>query len=83
MFTAHFVLYYFRLYRKDILEKLINACVSKGYVFQMEMVVRATQMGFTIGEVRNLNPKLMIAIVSVLWYGTLSIGMAYQSLILV
>merc|ERR1712179_46768 len=27
------------------------ACVSKGYVFQMEMIVRARQQGFTIGEV--------------------------------
>lgn len=41
----------FRLYRKDILEKLIEACVSKGYVFQMEMIVRARQFGNSIGEV--------------------------------
>lgn len=41
----------FRLYRKDVLEKLVKACVSKGYVFQMEMIVRARQFGFTIGEV--------------------------------
>ncbi|VDI36458.1 dolichol-phosphate mannosyltransferase subunit 1-like isoform X1 [Mytilus galloprovincialis] len=41
----------FRLYKKEILEKLINACVSKGYVFQMEMIVRATQFGCSIGEV--------------------------------
>jgi len=41
----------FRLYRKDVLEKLVSACVSKGYVFQMEMVVRARQFGFSIGEV--------------------------------
>lgn len=41
----------FRLYRKDVLEKLVNACVSKGYVFQMEMIIRARQLGFTIGEV--------------------------------
>lgn len=41
----------FRLYRKEVLEKLIAACVSKGYVFQMEMIVRARQFGNSIGEV--------------------------------
>lgn len=40
-----------RLYRKEVLQKLMEKCVSKGYVFQMEMIVRARQMGFTIGEV--------------------------------
>jgi len=41
----------FRLYKKEVLEKLVSSCVSKGYVFQMEMVVRARQLGYTIGEV--------------------------------
>jgi len=41
----------FRLYKKDVLEKLVAATVSKGYVFQMEMIIRARQQGFTIGEV--------------------------------
>nr|CAG4652076.1 EOG090X0B9X [Triops cancriformis] len=41
----------FRLYKKSVLEKLVKACTSKGYVFQMEMIVRARQFGFTIGEV--------------------------------
>ncbi|NXG42927.1 DPM1 mannosyltransferase, partial [Psilopogon haemacephalus] len=41
----------FRLYRKEVLQKLMDKCVSKGYVFQMEMIVRARQLGFTIGEV--------------------------------
>uniref|UniRef100_A0A0K8TP84 Dolichol-phosphate mannosyltransferase subunit 1 n=1 Tax=Tabanus bromius TaxID=304241 RepID=A0A0K8TP84_TABBR len=41
----------FRLYKKDVLQKLISSCVSKGYVFQMEMLVRARQHNFTIGEV--------------------------------
>ncbi|XP_011806758.1 PREDICTED: dolichol-phosphate mannosyltransferase subunit 1 isoform X2 [Colobus angolensis palliatus] len=40
-----------RLYRKEVLEKLIEKCVSKGYVFQMEMIVRARQLNYTIGEV--------------------------------
>ncbi|XP_050719383.1 dolichol-phosphate mannosyltransferase subunit 1-like [Eriocheir sinensis] len=41
----------FRLYRKDVLQKLVKACVSKGYVFQMEMIIRARQFHYTIGEV--------------------------------
>jgi dolichol-phosphate mannosyltransferase len=41
----------FRLYKKAVLEQLVSATVSKGYVFQMEMVVRARQLGFSIGEV--------------------------------
>lgn len=41
----------FRLYKKDVLEKLISVCVSKGYVFQMEMIVRAKHMGYTVSEV--------------------------------
>ncbi|CAD7086003.1 unnamed protein product [Hermetia illucens] len=41
----------FRLYKKDVLQKLIDGCVSKGYVFQMEMLVRARQYGYTVGEV--------------------------------
>ena len=42
---------FFRLYKKDVLRSLIKACVSKGYVFQMEMIVRARQLGFSVGEV--------------------------------
>jgi len=41
----------FRLYKKHVLEKLISETISKGYVFQMEMMVRARQFGFSIGEV--------------------------------
>ena len=57
----------FRLYRKEVLSRILNvqitwcvfqvlerlvaATVSKGYVFQMEMMVRARQFGLTIGEV--------------------------------
>ncbi|XP_045461571.1 dolichol-phosphate mannosyltransferase subunit 1 [Harmonia axyridis] len=41
----------FRLYKKHVLEKLVSSCVSKGYVFQMEMIIRARQFGYTIGEV--------------------------------
>lgn len=41
----------FRLYKKDVLLKLVESCVSKGYIFQMEMIIRARQFSFTIGEV--------------------------------
>ncbi|KAJ1343625.1 hypothetical protein BSLG_001894 [Batrachochytrium salamandrivorans] len=41
----------FRLYRKHVLADLIKHTVSKGYVFQMEMMVRARQLNYTIGEI--------------------------------
>ena len=41
----------FRLYKKSVLEKLVESVVSKGYVFQMEMIIRARQLQFSIGEV--------------------------------
>lgn len=41
----------FRLYKKDVLKRLVESCTSKGYVFQMEMIARARQFGCTIGEV--------------------------------
>lgn len=41
-----------RLYKKKVLESLVERCVSKGYVFQMEMIVRARQLNYSIGEVR-------------------------------
>ncbi|XP_054152758.1 dolichol-phosphate mannosyltransferase subunit 1-like [Oppia nitens] len=41
----------FRLYKRQALEKLVESCVSKGYVFQMEMMVRANSLGYRISEV--------------------------------
>jgi len=41
----------FRLYKKKALAELIKSCKTKGYTFQMEMVVRAREQGFSIGEV--------------------------------
>ncbi len=41
----------FRLYKKEALDKCVTSVRSKGYVFQMEMIVRARQHGFSIGEV--------------------------------
>ncbi len=40
----------FRLYKKEVLQTLVESCRSKGYVFQMEMLVRARQKGFAVGE---------------------------------
>ncbi|XP_014239525.1 dolichol-phosphate mannosyltransferase subunit 1 [Cimex lectularius] len=41
----------FRLYKKNVLQTLVMNCVSKGYVFQMEMIIRARHLGYKIGEV--------------------------------
>uniref|UniRef100_A0A674PFP3 Dolichol-phosphate mannosyltransferase subunit 1 n=1 Tax=Takifugu rubripes TaxID=31033 RepID=A0A674PFP3_TAKRU len=41
----------FRLYKKEVLETLVEKCMSKGYVFQMEIIIRARQLKYTIGEV--------------------------------
>lgn len=41
----------FRLYKKKVLEKVILSTKSKGYSFQMEMMVRAKAMGCTVSEV--------------------------------
>lgn len=40
-----------RLYKKEVLQKLIEMNQSKGYVFQMEMIIRARQLGYSIAEV--------------------------------
>ncbi|EDR08311.1 glycosyltransferase family 2 protein [Laccaria bicolor S238N-H82] len=41
----------FRLYRLPVLRHIITETVSKGYVFQMEMMVRARALGYSVGEV--------------------------------
>ncbi|OOF96563.1 glycosyltransferase family 2 protein [Aspergillus carbonarius ITEM 5010] len=40
----------FRLYKKSVLEKVIGSTQSKGYSFQMEMMVRAKAMGYRVRE---------------------------------
>jgi dolichol-phosphate mannosyltransferase len=40
-----------RLYRRDVLRHIISETKSKGYVFQMEMMVRARALGYSVGEV--------------------------------
>uniref|UniRef100_A0A6G1SGI0 Dolichol-phosphate mannosyltransferase subunit 1 n=1 Tax=Aceria tosichella TaxID=561515 RepID=A0A6G1SGI0_9ACAR len=41
----------FRLYKKSVLKNLIGLSRSKGYAFQMEIIVLAEQKGYKIGEV--------------------------------
>jgi dolichol-phosphate mannosyltransferase len=41
----------FRLYKKAVLERVIRSTESKGYTFQMEMMVRAKAMGCSVAEV--------------------------------
>lgn len=41
----------FRLYKRDVFEALMGVVVSRGYVFQMEVVVRAVKAGWSVGEV--------------------------------
>lgn len=41
----------FRLYKRRVLEELIAATKSRGYVFQMEVIVRARAGGYSIAEV--------------------------------
>lgn len=41
----------FRLYRREVLQRLVSACVTRGYTFQMEMMVRARQFGCAVEEV--------------------------------
>ncbi|KZS90213.1 glycosyltransferase family 2 protein [Sistotremastrum niveocremeum HHB9708] len=41
----------FRLYRLPVLRHIITLTQSRGYVFQMEMMVRARALGYSVGEV--------------------------------
>lgn len=41
----------FRLYKISVLEKIVASTESKGYTFQMEMMVRAMAMGCSVAEV--------------------------------
>lgn len=40
-----------RLYKKEVLAAVMSKVQSKGYVFQMEVVVRARQLGCSVAEV--------------------------------
>lgn len=41
----------FRLYKKSVLVRVIGETESKGYTFQMEMMVRAKALGYSVSEV--------------------------------
>ena len=41
----------FRLYKREVLQRLVESCISKGYVFQMEMLVRANRANYSLAEV--------------------------------
>ncbi|CAI2378941.1 unnamed protein product [Moneuplotes crassus] len=41
----------FRLYKKHVLEDIMSQVKSRGYVFQMEVIVRAEKNGYSINEV--------------------------------
>ena len=41
----------FRLYKKKVLDDVIHSTESKGYSFQMEMMVRAKAKGYRVAEV--------------------------------
>ena len=41
----------FRLYKKEVLDRIMPLVKSRGYVFQMEIITRAQYMGYSIEEV--------------------------------
>eukprot|EP00612_Vaucheria_litorea_P004542 CAMPEP_0171460030 /NCGR_PEP_ID=MMETSP0945-20130129/5063_1 /TAXON_ID=109269 /ORGANISM="Vaucheria litorea, Strain CCMP2940" /LENGTH=138 /DNA_ID=CAMNT_0011986139 /DNA_START=359 /DNA_END=772 /DNA_ORIENTATION=- len=41
----------YRLYKKEALDKVISNVRSKGYVFQMEIIVRSQLMDYSVNEV--------------------------------
>ena len=41
----------FRLYKKEVISKIMPMVKSRGYVFQMEIITRAQYMGYEIEEV--------------------------------
>ena len=41
----------YRLYKRAVFEAVLPTVVSRGYVFQMEILVRARYAGYSIGEV--------------------------------
>ncbi|URE02234.1 dolichol-phosphate mannosyltransferase, partial [Musa troglodytarum] len=49
----------FRLYERTAFEDVVSSCVSKGYVFQMEMIVRASRKGYHIEEQRVESPTTL------------------------
>ncbi|KAB0351858.1 hypothetical protein FD754_016715 [Muntiacus muntjak] len=48
--VANFITQILLLYRKEVLQKLIGKCISKGYIFQMEMIVPISFVDCVYGE---------------------------------
>jgi len=40
----------FRLYKREVFERIMGQLQATGYTFQMEIIVRANQLGYRIGE---------------------------------
>jgi len=68
----------FRLYKRAVIEDLMSTVKGKTYVFQMEVIVRAKQKRYTVGEVpivfvdrlygeSKLGPTEIIAYLKGLW----------------
>ena len=41
----------FRLFKKDVLKEIMMRVKSRGYVFQMEIIIRGQYMGYSIEQV--------------------------------
>lgn len=48
-----------RLYKREALARIMPRMQSRGYVFQMEVIVRAQQLSCSVGEVRSPAPPLV------------------------
>lgn len=68
----------FRLYKRSVIEDLMSTVKGRAYVFQMEVIVRAKQKGYSVGEVpivfvdrlygeSKLGPTEIIAYLKGLW----------------
>ena len=47
-----------RLYKRGVLERIMTVMQSRGYVFQMEVMVRAKGMGYSVGEVHSIHTTI-------------------------
>ena len=41
----------FRLYKREVIEKIMKEIFSTGYAFQMEIIIRAREYGYRVEEV--------------------------------
>ena len=47
--------FFSRRYKKEAITDIMKRIESRGYVFQMEIIVRARQSGHTIAEVKGVH----------------------------